>query len=643
MGSINTEDTVMAAKNENEIYLFHQGTYFKAYEFLGAHKAKDKNGNTYTVFRTWAPNADAVFVTGDFNDWSEKCPMKRISKKGLWEACVRIDFDNDSIIKYKYLIINHGKAVFKADPYAFYAGTRGETASYLYELPDFAWTDSGWMSSRSRAMYPTDEDPAYTTPINIYEVHLGSFMRSSSGGYLNYRELADRIGPYVKRMGYTHIELLPVAEHPLDESWGYQICGFYAPTSRFGKPEDFMYFVNKLHSYGVGVLLDWVPAHFSKDEHGLCEFDGGPCYEYQGEDRKEHKVWGTRFFDVGREEVQSFLISNALYWLDEYHIDGLRVDAVASMLYLDFDRKPGEWIPAPDGSNKNYEAIAFFKKLNCAVFEKHGDVLMIAEESSAWPMVTKPVFMGGLGFNFKWNMGFMNDMMKYVSTDPVFREHEHKCLTFSLMYSFSENYILAISHDEVVHGKKSLIDKMFGTYEQKFDGLRCFMTYLMCHPGKKLIFMGTEYGQFREWDCTSSLEWFMTSYDRHADMLRFTAALNHFYLDTAPLWERDLSWEGFKWVKSDCARENVSVFLRYGKNGEFVLCAFNFSASRVKDLTVGVPEPGLYREAFSTVPSSSLPIPARRVPSDGFRSSIEISLEPLSAVIYKCENMKPIK
>ena len=633
----------MARANDKKTYLFHQGTYYKAYEYFGAHRQTDKNGKAYTVFRTWAPNADAVFVTGDFNKWSEKCPMKKITDKGVWEVKVRLDFNNTDKIRYKYLFMKNGKPTFKADPYGVHAGTRGETATYLYELPDFAWTDGGWMNSRKKAVCETETKPAYTTPINIYEVHLGSFMRHSNGDYLTYRELADRLGPYVKRMGYTHIELLPVAEHPLDESWGYQICGFFAPTSRFGTPEDFMYFVNKLHSYGIGVLLDWVPAHFSKDEHGLADFDGGMCYEYQGEDRKEHKIWGTRFFDVGREEVQYFLISNALYWLDEYHIDGLRVDAVASMLYLDFDRAPGEWTPAHDGSNKNYEAIAFFKKLNTVVFENHADVLMIAEESTAWPMVTKPVYLGGLGFSHKWNMGWMNDMLRYVSTDPVYRSKMHECLTFSLMYSFSENFILAISHDEVVHGKKSLLDKMFGDYEQKFSGFRCFLTYMICHPGKKLLFMGSEYGQFREWDCTSSLEWFMTGYERHADTLRFTSALNHFYLDTPALWERDMSWEGFKWIKVNDADKNTSVFLRYGADGNFVLCAFNFSAVQIKNYTVGVPEAGLYREAFTTSVSRTLPIPAKKTKSDGFDNSIKITLPPLSASVYICEKLKPIK
>ncbi len=633
----------MAQANNTERYLFHQGTYFQAYEYLGAHKTEDKNGDVYTVFRTWAPNADAVYVTGDFNNWDESTPMSRVTKKGLWEAKVKINFKNEDKLKYKYLVMHGGKATFKADPYGFYAGTHEETATFLYELPSYPWTDGGWMNSRKKAICQSNDRPAYTSPMNIYEVHLGSFMRRPGGGYLSYRELADRLGPYVKKMGYTHVELLPVAEHPLDESWGYQICGFFAPTSRFGEPADFMYFVNRLHSYGIGVLLDWVPAHFSKDEHGLYEFDGTPCYEYQSEYRKEHKIWGTRFFDLGREEVQSFLISNALYWLTEYHIDGLRVDAVASMLYLDFDRGPGEWEPSQDGSNKNYEAIAFFKKLNTAVFERYADVLMIAEESTAWPMVTKPVYLGGLGFSFKWNMGFMNDMLKYVSTDPVFRSKIHNDITFSMTYSFSENFILAISHDEVVHGKKSLLDKMFGDYDMKFAGFRTFLTYMTCHPGKKLLFMGSEYGQFKEWNCSSQLEWFMTGYENHANLLRFTSALNHFYLDTPELWERDFSWDGFRWVKVDDADRNTAVFLRYGADGDYVLCAFNFSAVEIKDYTVGVPDAGLYREVFTTSPTRSLPVPAKKIRSDGFDRSIKINLPPLSASIYKGEILKPVK
>ena len=619
-------------------YLFHQGTNFKAYEYLGAHKTGSK-----TVFRVWAPSADAVWVVGDFNNWDRSCPMKKITDKGIWEAEAELHYSNQDKTRYKYCLRRGEKEVYKADPYAVFAGTHTETASYLYDLPAYPWTDGGWMDARKRALYPSEDRPAYSAPINIYEVHLGSFDRHEDGSYLTYRELADRIGPYVKKMGYTHVELLPVAEHPLDASWGYQICGFYAPTSRFGTPEDFMYFVNTLHSYGVGVLLDWVPAHFSKDAHGLYEFDGAPCYEYQGEDRKEHKVWGTRFFDVGREEVQSFLISNALYWLSEYHIDGLRVDAVASMLYLDFDRQPGEWIPAPDGSNKNYEAIAFFKKLNCAVYERFGDVLMTAEESTSWPMITKPVFSGGLGFSFKWNMGWMNDMLRYVAADPVFRKEMHDSLTFSLTYAFGENYILAVSHDEVVHGKKALIDKMFGDYEQKFAGMRCFLTYMMCHPGKKLLFMGSEYGQFREWDCESGLEWFMTGYEKHADLLRFTSALNHFYLDTPALWERDLSWDGFRWIRADDKDKNLSIFCRVAGNGEFVICAFNFSAVPQNGLRFGVPAPGRYAEVFSSAPDGHPACVSRPIPADGLQQSVCVDLPPLSARILKRETLTPIE
>ena len=633
----------MVYDHQNELYLFHQGTYFKAYEFLGVHRTKYENGSAGVVFRTWAPNADAVYVTGDFNGWRTDMPMHKISDRGVWELYTELNFDNRSRTRYKYMLVNGGRVSFKADPYAVFDGTHKETASYLYELPDFYWEDGEWLTKRGEAMYAAEGKPPYSTPVNIYEIHLGSVKRHDDGTYCTYRELADYLVPYVKDMGYTHIELLPVAEHPLDDSWGYQICGFYAPTSRFGEPADFMYFVNEFHKAGIGVILDWVPAHFSKDAHGLADFDGGMCYEYQGEDRKEHKVWGTRFFDVGREEVQSFLISNALYWLNEYHIDGLRVDAVAAMLYLDFDRAPGEWTPAPDGSNKNYESIAFFKKLNTEIFRQHGDVFMIAEESSDWPMLTKPVYMGGLGFNFKWNMGWMNDMIKYVNTDPLFRRYEHSCITFSLMYAFSENYILPISHDEVVHGKGSLINKMFGSYEQKFDSVRCFLAYMMCHPGKKLLFMGAEYGQFAEWDNNKQLEWFMTDFEKHRDLLNYTKALNRFYLASPQLWERDLSWDGFRWIKADDRDSNTAVFTRMSGDGKFLVCAFNFSAVSHNNYRFGVPEPGIYKEVFSSYPVNRPAAQSEGIPCDGFENSIALDLPPLSAVIFGYEPVKKAK
>ncbi len=623
--------------HESELYLFHQGTYFKAYEFLGVHREQDGDGKIKTVFRTWAPNADAVYVTGDFNGWRADMPMNKISDRGVWELYTDINFNNSDRQRYKYMIKNGWNTVFKADPYAVFDGTHTETASYLYVLPEFEWEDGKWFEARAKAMTAKENEPPYSTPVNIYEVHLGSVRRRLDGTYCSYRELADFLVPYVKKLGYTHIELLPVAEHPLDDSWGYQICGFYAPTSRFGEPSDFMYFVNEFHKAGIGVILDWVPAHFSKDAHGLADFDGGMCYEYQGNDRKEHKVWGTRFFDVGREEVQSFLVSNALYWMNEYHVDGLRVDAVAAMLYLDFDRAPGEWTPAPDGSNKNYESIAFFKKLNTEIFRQHADAFMIAEESSDWPMLTKPVYMGGLGFNFKWNMGWMNDMIRYVNTDPVYRKYEHNCITFSLMYAFSENYILSISHDEVVHGKGSLINKMFGSYDQKFDGLRCFLAYMMCHPGKKLLFMGSEYGQFAEWNNNASLEWFMTDFEKHRDLLNYTIALNHFYLFSPELWERDLSWDGFRWIRADDADHNTVIFTRTSGDGKYLVCAFNFSASYLPYYRFGVPEAGKYREVFCTYPSGRPDAVSEKLACDGFDDSIAVDLAPLSAVVFRCE------
>ena len=442
--------------------------------------------------------------------------------------------------------------------------------------------------------------------MNIYEMHLGSWRtrdgadNSDGKHYLNYREIADLLVPYVKHLGYTHIELMPIAEYPFDGSWGYQVCGYYAPTSRFGTPDDFRYFVNTLHAAGVGVILDWVPAHFPKDEHGLFEFDGHPLYEYTGKDRMEHKGWGTRCFDVGRPEVQSFLISNALYWLREFHLDGLRIDAVASMLYLDYDRKPGEWIPNTYGENKNLEAIAFFRKLNTAIFGEFGDVLMIAEESTAWPMVTGPVDKGGLGFNFKWNMGWSNDMFDYVSRDPLFRRYDHEKLTFPLMYAFSENYILPVSHDEVVHGKKSLLDKMFGEYEDKFACMRAFLVYMITLPGKKMTFMGTEFAPFREWDYQNQLEWFMLDYPMHAKMFEFTSALNNFYLQTPALWQIDDGWDGFEWIDADLRDMNTITYRRKSSDGASVSVIINFSPVTHERFRLKVPENGTYRVAFSS-------------------------------------------
>ncbi len=602
------------AKEKNKVnrggdmaaYYFHQGTNFRAYEYLGCHAAAEVDGYTYT-FRVWAPNAVSVEVVGDFNDWKPVCQMDRVTDMGIWEyrlvSAVSLDGAN-----YKYRITGKNGVHLKADPYARYSETLKGTASKIYSEKPFEWTDGLFMKKRAREVIGKGAKTPefFSAPMNIYEVHLGSFKTKNGEttkngeNYLNYRELADELAVYAKQMGYTHVELLPIAEHPFDGSWGYQICGYYSPTARFGTPDDFRFFVNKLHSVGLGVILDWVLAYFSKDEHGLYEFDGEPLYEYQGKDRMEHKVWGTRFFDVARNEVECFLISNALYWLREFHIDGLRVDAVASMLYLDFDRDPGEWVPNEQGDNKNLESIAFFKKLNTVLFAEFPDALMIAEESTDWPMITKPVHEGGLGFNFKWNMGWANDTFDYVMTDPVYRKYKHEKLTFPMMYSLRENYILPVSHDEVVHGKLSLLDKNFGDYNMKFAGFRTFLAYQMTHPGKKLTFMGTEYAPFREWDYENELEWFMLDYDMHKKSQLYTAALNRFYLEEPALWERDFSWDGFEWIYPDMNELNIIAYRRRNKRGGEVIVVLNFAPVDREGFTLVKMKHTRYFEVFAS-------------------------------------------
>ena len=583
-------------------YYFHQGTNYRAYEYFGCHEEQNEEGYRYS-FRVWAPNADSVRLVADFTSWDIGEAMYKITDAGIWELVIT---SKESLIGrfYKYKIWNRGNSYYKADPYAFYSQTHKDTASIVSKIDGFNWNDSNWISFRktffNKNIGTEAEKYYYSAPLNIYEIHLGSWKRND-GKYLNYREIADELAPYVKKMGYTHVELMPVMEHPFDGSWGYQVTGYYAPTSRFGTPLDFMYFVNKLHECGVGVILDWVPAHFPKDSHGLYEFDGQPLYEYQGYDRMEHKVWGTRFFDVGREEVQSFLISNALYWLREYHVDGLRVDAVAAMLYLDYDRDPGEWVPNDEGGNQNKESIAFFKKLNTAIFQEYWDTLMIAEESTDWPMITKPVYQGGLGFNFKWNMGWANDMFDYLSTDSVYRKYKHDKLTFPMMYAFNENYIQTVSHDEVVHGKKSLIDKMYGAYyDDKFASMRAFMTYMMTMPGKKMTFMGTEFAQFREWDYENQLEWFMLDFPRHSQMQNFISELNKFYLSNKALWEIDTSWDGYEWVEADDKNSNVISYKRRAIDGTELIILVNFSPIARNGYQIGVENFGKYLVAFSS-------------------------------------------
>ena len=575
----------MEKTNENTAslaqYLFHQGTTFSAQDHLGFHEQKSPDGSVEYVFRTWAPRADAVSVVGDAFGWDSGVLMDRVTDGGIWEAKIP---DRGDVVGsfFKYRVVNGGEARLKADPYALAQETLGKSASIARTLSDCEWHDEAWMKYRA-SRFDRVKGHYFSAPLNIYEVHLGSWRTrggqstADGGNYLNYREIADLLVPYVKEMGYTHVELLPVMEHPYDGSWGYQITGFFAPSARYGSPEDFMYFVDTLHAAGVGVILDWVGAHFPKDEHGLADFDGTPTYEYQGADRMEHKAWGTRCFDVGRPEVQSFLISNALFWLERYHADGLRIDAVASMLYLDYDRRPGEWTPNPDGGNISREAVAFFRKMNSAIFERHPDVLMIAEESTAFPLVTKPVSEGGLGFNFKWNMGWANDMFSYVAADPFFRGKMHDKLTFPLVYAFSENFILPVSHAEVVHGKCSLIGKMHGDYDDKFAQMRVFMTNMMTLPGKKLTFMGTEFAPFREWDHKNQLEWFMLRYPRHAEMRRYVKALNALYLASPELWEIDDSWEGFRWIDADMARDNIAAYRRFAADGSCLAVILNYS------------------------------------------------------------------
>lgn len=569
------------------LYLFHQGTNYRAYDYLGAHFTK-KDEKEGVIFRTWAPRAESVSVVGDFNGWDiNHSPMQRISDGGVYELFVSglKEYDN-----YKFAVSHGGKTTFKADPYAFHAETPVGTASKIYNLDGYTWNDGEFMGAKSQP---------YDKPINIYEVNIASWKKHENGDYYTYRELAEELVDYAVDMGYTHLELMPVSEYPFDGSWGYQITGYFAPSSRFGTPKDFMYFVDKCHQKGIAVIIDWVPAHFPKDEHGLYEFDGTPCYENQGWDRKEHKGWGTRIFDYGRNEVQSFLISNAVYFFDKYHIDGLRVDAVAAMLYLDYDRKAGEWIPNENGGNYNLQAIAFLQKLNTVVFGSFPNALMIAEESTAFPLITKPVDIGGLGFNYKWNMGWMNDCLSYMQTDPYFRSGAHNKITFSMYYAFSENYILPISHDEVVHGKKSLLDKMTGSIEDKFANLRAFMAFMFSHPGKKLNFMGSEFGQFKEWDYKNGVEFFMLKFDLHKKLWEFNRELNHLYLSCPPLYKIEDSWDGFNWISADERDNNILSFIRKDGMGKDIVVIINFSGNDYTKYRLGV-EMGEYKLILNT-------------------------------------------
>lgn len=625
--------TVAVANHELAQYYFHQGSTIRAYDYLGVHH---ENG-TY-AFRVWAPNAEYVSVVGDFNGWNvDASPMKKITA-GIWET-VLPEEDVREGQNYKYCIRNRGRQFLKSDPYAFAFQTPPETASVICGIDGYTWRDRGWLKYRTGKFCRGE---AEKQAINIYEVHLGSWKRKENGDYFTYSELAADLVNYVKQMGYTHVELMPVSEYPFDGSWGYQVCGYYAPTSRFGSPKDFMAFIDTMHEAGIGVILDWVPAHFPKDAHGLYEFDGQPLYEYQGWDRMEQEGWGTRKFDLGREEVQSFLISNAVFWAEKYHIDGLRVDAVAAMLYLDYEKKPGEWVPNIYGENKCLEAIAFFRKLNSVMAEQYPDIMMIAEESTAWGNVTS-FDNGGLGFTMKWNMGWMNDSLAYLKEDPLFRSHHHDKLTFSIMYCFGEKYVLPISHDEVVHLKKSLLDRNVGDYTQKFAGHRTFLTYMLTHPGKKLTFMGYEFGQFREWDFANRLEWFLLDYDMHAKTQLFTAELNHLYLSQPPLWEQDAVNDGFVWIDAENKEQSIFSYRRIDSEGKELIVLLNFLPVQRDNFLLAVPDKGEYEELFNTDHTrfggsgilnegvrSTVPCMLR-----GYSHAVEITVPPMSALIFR--------
>jgi len=610
---------------------FASGTSTSAYEFMGCHK--DKDGY---VFRVWAPNAVSVHIVGTFNDWDTSAsPMENIGY-GIWQA----NIENAKIYdEYKYYIGKaNGGFVYKSDPYAFHACTRPENSSKVYDVDGFKWTDGEYRKARAKKQI-------INQPMNIYEVHLGSWIQHKDGNFLSYTDMADKLVKYVKNMNYTHVELLPVSEYPFDPSWGYQVTGYYAPTSRYGTPKDFMKFVDILHSAGIGVILDWVGAHFPKDENGLYEFDGSCLYESADPLRNEHPDWQTRIFDYSRYEVKSFLISNIIYWLDKYHIDGIRVDAVASMLYLDYGRRDGQWRPNQYGGNYNLDAIDFLRDMNNAAFAFDPSVIMVAEESTAFPMVTKPAYDGGLGFNFKWNMGWMNDLLGYMSTDPLFRKGRHNDLTFSMTYAFSENYILPLSHDEVVHGKCSMIGKMPGNYEDKFANLRAFYAYMMAHPGKKLNFMGNEFAQFIEWNYENPLEWFMLEHDKHKKMQKFVKELNGFYIENKPFWENDSNWQGFSWISHDDHSQSVISFVRRDKEGNEVIVVCNFCPVERKEYCIGVPEKGVYKPVLSTdaakyggLGTRLKKVKTKDIVMHGFEQSISITLPPLSTVYYVKEN-----
>lgn len=628
---------------ELDMYLFGQATHYDIYKKLGAHPAeiRKKKG---ILFDVWAPHAAEVYVIGTFNDWNETAnPMRRLEPAGIgiFEAFIPKAELGDL---YKYLIITpDGRKLYKADPYANYAEVRPGTASRIADIEHFKWTDDKWMDKRKQT------EDVYAEPMAIYEVHPGSWMRHpgrEDDGYYSYREMAAALTKYVKGMGYSHVELMGISEYPYDGSWGYQVTGYYAPTSRYGTPEDFVYLVNYLHKHGIGVILDWVPAHFPKDAHGLADFDGCPLYEYADPRMGEHPEWGTKIFDYGKSEVKNFLIGSALMWIEHYHIDGLRVDAVASMLYLDYGKKEGQWIANKYGENKNLEAIEFFRHINTLITGRNHGTVMIAEESTAWPMVTGPADKGGLNFTYKWNMGWMHDFLDYMSLDPYFRKNNHHKMTFAMSYNNSEKYILVLSHDEVVHLKKSMWEKMPGDEEDKFRNLKSAYSFMMGHPGKKLLFMGQDFGQLREWSEERELDWYLMEEPRHRQLNEYFRELLHIYRKYPAMYEQDSDWNGFEWINADDADRSIYSFVRKSKNGKnSLLFVCNMTPVARDDYRVGVPKKGTYHLLLNsnevrfggTEADKSRPASYKAVKSeyDGREYSISYPLPPFGVAVFR--------
>jgi 1,4-alpha-glucan branching enzyme len=614
--------------------VFHTGDSVRAYDFLGAHlvNRNDKNG---VVFRVWAPTARSVSVAGDFNNWNNEANYMYDIGYGVWEVFVE---GVKQFCTYKYCIESeYGDRLMKADPYAFHAQTRPGQASVVYDIESYSWNDSEWFNKRK-------ENNISSSPMNIYEIHAGSWRKYPDGNFFNYQKLADELIPYLKEMHYTHVQLMPIMEYPYDGSWGFQTTGYYAPTSRYGTPSDFMAFVDKLHGESIGVILDWVPSNFPTDDFGLARFDGSPLYESNDPKTSKRDSWGTCLFNYARFEVTSFLVSCAMFWLDKYHIDGLRIGALSSMLYLDYGKTEGEWEPNKFGGKENLDAVDFVKRLNTAVHMYHPDVMMFAEENTSWPKLTHKIEDGGLGFDFKWNMGWMNDMLHYMSLNSMWRPFNHDSLTFSFYYAFSEKFLLPISHDEVSHGKGSLIKQMPGKYDEQFAGVRAFITYMYAHPGKKLVFMGTEIGQFDEWNHEEAIQWDLLEFEKHKKLRTFFKELNKFYLDCKPLYELDTVWKGFDWIHHDDYTNSVIAFKRTDKNGDEIVSVCNFQPIRRDEYCIGVPKYGLYDEVFNSdeerfggsgvVNGNNIKTEVMKI--HGFDQGLSLTLPPLSVIYLRC-------